>query len=180
MSRSSRPRSVCGLPAARRRRLRRRTDYGFVASMRADCAHARATGPRVTAVYVSTQHTHGRPVVIVDAFATGRRRPLRNRAALLRGTPRPAAPGCVVTSITHGRRVGAGVWWLRFHTPVYVRYQISSSKSHAMVTSYWFGVSVPVGNGSAQGSRAAGFESARRRHGLRRSSGRIRTTGMSP
>lgn len=60
----------------------------------------------------------------------------------------------MVTSITHGRRVGAGFWWLRFRTPVYERYQISGSSSHAMVRSYWFGVFVPIGNGSAQGPRA--------------------------
>jgi hypothetical protein len=62
-----------------------------------------------------------------------------------------------VVATTSGRRVGAGVWWLRFRTPVYERYQITSSTSHALLRSYWFGVSVPVGGSSVKGSRHGTF-----------------------
>ena len=67
-------------------------------------------------------------------------------------------PGCIVLAATHGRRVGAGVWWLRFRTPVYERYQITNGTSHALVRSYWFGVSVDVGDTSVQGSRQGSFQ----------------------
>lgn len=57
-------------------------------------------------------------------------------------------PGCIVTATTRGRRVCTGLWPLRFRTPVYQRYRISSS-SHALVRSYWFEVSVPIGTAGA-------------------------------
>jgi hypothetical protein len=118
------------------------------------CALASAHGPRITAIYVSTQHTGGRPVVIVDTLAAGIRDRSVTGELCYEARHDPAEPGCVVIATTHGRRVGAGVWWLRFRTPVYERYQISSSSSHALVWPYWFGVSVPARTGSAKGSRA--------------------------
>jgi len=121
------------------------------------CAHAPARGPRVTAIYLSTQQSHGRPVVIVDAFAAGIRARSVTGQLCYEAHHLPREPGCEIVAITRGRRVGAGVWWLRFQTAVYERYQISTSSSHALVRSYWFGVSVPVGDSSVEGSRQGTF-----------------------
>lgn len=121
------------------------------------CKHAPAHGPRVTAIYLSTQERHGRPVVTIDAFVAA----IRARSVIgqlcYEAHHLVAEPGCGIVAITHGRRVGAGVWWLRFQTRVYQRYQISTSSSHALVRSYWFGVSVPVGDSSVEGSRQGTF-----------------------
>jgi hypothetical protein len=129
------------------------------------CAHAPAHGPRVTAIYVSTQQTLGRPIVTIDAFAAGI--PARTATGQLCYEPHHALtePGCIVICTTHGRRVGAGVWWLRFRTPIYERYQISTSSSHALVRSYWFGVSVDIGDTSVQGSRQGVLHFAGRTQG---------------
>jgi len=121
------------------------------------CTHAPARGPRVTAIYLSTQQSHGRPVVTVDAFAAGIRARSVTGQLCYEAHHLPREPGCEIAAITHGRRVGAGVWWLRFKTSVYERYQISTSNSHALVRTYWFGVSVPVGDSSAEGSRQGTF-----------------------
>jgi hypothetical protein len=86
------------------------------------CAHAPAHGPRITAIYVSTQLTLGRRVVIVDAFAAGVAGRSVTGRLCYEAHHVPDEPGCVVTTITHGRRVGGGVWWLRFRMPVYERY----------------------------------------------------------
>ena len=51
-------------------------------------------------------------------------------------------PGCSINATTHARRVGSGVWWMHFTLPVYQRWQVSVSRSHALVRSYWFGVFV--------------------------------------
>lgn len=125
------------------------------------CAHAPARGPRVTAIYVATHKTRGGPAVTIDAFVV--RIPGRSVTGQLcyEAHHDPHEPGCIVTATTHGRRVGAGVWWSRFRIPVYERYQISNSNSHAVVRSYWFGVSVPVGATSVQGSRRGIFRFAR-------------------
>ena len=117
------------------------------------CALASAHGPRTTAIYVSTQHARGGPVVIVDAFAAGIRGESVTGELCYEARHDPAEPGCIVTATTRGRHVGAGVWWLRFRTPVYERYQVSNSSSHALVRSYWFGVSVLAGTSAAKGSR---------------------------
>lgn len=121
------------------------------------CAHAPAHGPRVTAIYLSTQQSYGRPVVTVDAFVTGIRARSVTGQLCYEAHHLAREPGCGIVAITHGRRVGAGVWWLRFQTRVYERYQISTSNSHALVRSYWFGVSVPVGDSSVEGSRQGTF-----------------------
>lgn len=121
------------------------------------CANAPPRGPRVTAIYLSTQQRRGRPVVTVNAFAAGIRTRSVTGQLCYEAHHLAAEPGCEIVVITHGRRVGAGVWWLSFQTPVYERYQISNSSSHALVRSYWFGVSVPVGSSSVEGSRQGTF-----------------------
>jgi len=82
------------------------------------CKHAPAHGPRVTAIYLSTQERHGRPVVTIDAFVAA----IRARSVIgqlcYEAHHLVAEPGCGIVAITHGRRVGAGVWWLRFQTRV--------------------------------------------------------------
>jgi hypothetical protein len=125
------------------------------------CAHAPARRPRITAIYLSTHKTRGRVTVTIDAFAAGI--PSRSVTGRLCYEAHHARnePGCIVTATAHGRRVGAGVWWLRFRTPVYERYQIANTDSHALVRSYWFGVSVPVGDTSAEGSRHGFFHFGR-------------------
>ena len=122
------------------------------------CTHAPARGPRVTAIYLSTQERHGRPVVTVDAFVAGIRARSVTGQLCYEAHHLAAEPGCEIVAITHGRRVGAGVWWLRFQTRVYERYQISTSNAHALVRSYWFGVFVPVGASSVEGSRQGTFQ----------------------
>lgn len=122
------------------------------------CKHAPAHGPRVTAIYLSTQQRHGRPLVTVDAFVAGIRARSVDGQLCYEAHHFVAEPGCGIVATTHGRRVGAGVWWLRFQTRVYERYQISTSNSHALVRSYWFGVSVPVGDSSVEGSRQGTFQ----------------------
>jgi hypothetical protein len=124
------------------------------------CAHAPARGPRVTALYVNTQRIHGRVLVTVDAFAALPEPSVTGRLCY-EAHHDPDEPGCIVAATTHGRRVGAGVWWLRFRVPAYERYQISNGSSHALVRSYWFGVSVAVGDTSVQGSRQGLFRFAR-------------------
>jgi hypothetical protein len=124
------------------------------------CAHAPARGPRITAIYVSTHEAAHNVTVTIDAFAAG----ITGQSVI--GEPcyethhAPTQPGCVVTATTHGRRVGAGTWWLRFRAPVYERYQISNSSSHTLVRSYWFGVSIPIGRTSVEGSRQGFFRLA--------------------
>lgn len=124
------------------------------------CAQSPAHGPRISAIYFSTQEARGRATVTINAFVGGI--PGRSIVGLLcyEAHHAPTEPGCVVSATTHGRRVGAGVWWLRFRAPVYERHQISNSSSHAPVRSYWFGVSVPVGDTSAEGSRKGLFHFA--------------------
>jgi hypothetical protein len=125
------------------------------------CAHAPARGPRLTAIYLSTHKTHGRTTVTIDAFAAGMPGPSVIGQLCYEPHHDRTSPGCVDVATAYGRRVGAGVWWLRFRTPVYERYQISNTNSHALVRSYWFGVSVPVRDTSAQGSRHGIFRFAR-------------------
>lgn len=114
------------------------------------CAHTLSHGPRIAAIYLAMHKDAHSATVTIDAFTAGI--PGRSVTGRLcyEAHRNPAEPGCVVIATTHGRRVGAGVWWLRFRAPVYERYQISNSSSHVLVSSYWFGVSVPVEDTSAQ------------------------------
>jgi hypothetical protein len=124
------------------------------------CAQVPASAARITAIYLSTQHTAHGATVTIDAFAAGiPGRPVIGRPCY-EAHHDPAEPGCVDIATTHGRPVGASMWWLRFRTPVYERYQISDGSSHALVRSYWFGVSVPVGESSVEGSRQGFFDFA--------------------
>ena len=125
------------------------------------CVGGPAHGPRITAIYLSTQERRGRAMVTIDAFAAGiRGQPVTGRLCY-EAHHNPAEPGCVIATTTRGRRIDAGVWWLHFRTPVYERYQISNSSSHALVPSYWFGVSIPLGATSVEGSRQGSFHFAR-------------------
>ena len=100
------------------------------------CRHAPAHGPRITAIYLATQRTRSRAIVTLDAFAADVPGGSVTGRLCYEAHHNPTEPGCVVIATAQGRRVGAGVWWLRFHTPVHERYQISNSDSHALVTSY--------------------------------------------
>jgi hypothetical protein len=126
------------------------------------CAQAPPHGPRITAIYLSTQEARGRTTVTINTFVAGipSRRSLVGRLCY-EARHAPTELGCIVTATTHGRRIGAGEWWLRFRTPVYERYQISNSSSHVLVRSYWFGVSVPIRGTSVEGSRQGLFHFAR-------------------
>lgn len=124
------------------------------------CAHTLAYGPRITAVYLSTHKTAHGATVTIDAFAADIPGPSVIGRLCYEAHRNSAEPGCIVIATTHGRRVGAGVWWLRFRAPVYERYQISNSSSHALVHSYWFGVSIPIGDTSVEGSRQGVFHFA--------------------
>lgn len=126
------------------------------------CAHAPAHGPRITAIYLSTHRTTQNATVTINAFAAGvAGQPVIGQLCY-EAHHATTQPGCVVTATTHGRRIGAGVWWLRFRTPVYERYQISNSSSRALVRSYWFGVSVPIRGTSVEGSSQGLFHFAGR------------------
>jgi hypothetical protein len=126
------------------------------------CERGPAHGPRITAIYLSTEEHRGRATVTIDAFAANiRGQPVTGRLCY-EAHHNPAEPGCVITATTRGRRIAAGVWWLHFRTPVYERYQISSNGSHSLVRPCWFGISIPVGQSSVEGSRHGTFHLASR------------------
>jgi hypothetical protein len=109
------------------------------------CAHTATTGPRVTAIYVTAQRGRARPRAVVDVFAAGINAPSATGQLCYQTVGFATQPGCAVDATAHARHVGAGMWWLHFTLPVYERWQISASASHALVRSYWFGVFVRAG-----------------------------------
>ena len=122
------------------------------------CAPDTTTGPHITAIYVTTQHTPTtRPLAVVDVFAAGiARRSVTGRLCYqARGFA--SQPGCSVNATIHARRLGGGSWWMHFILPIYQRRQITVSTSHALVRSYWFGVFVTAGNIDINAAHAGTF-----------------------
>ena len=122
------------------------------------CSQGRGRGPRITAIYVRTTRAHGRPVAVVDAFASGLGSGSVSAQLCYEAHHAWREPGCVIVAVVHGRRAGAGMWWLRFRVRVYERYEISTSNSTALVRSYWFAVFASASRSRvAQGVRQGSF-----------------------
>jgi hypothetical protein len=108
----------------------------------APLCHGPSRGAHISAIYVTTQAGRARPLAIVDVFAAGIDARAVTGQLCYQPTGTKYQPGCSIYAMTHARRVGSGMWWMHFTLPVYQRWQVSASRSHALVRSYWFGVFV--------------------------------------
>jgi hypothetical protein len=121
------------------------------------CAGGPTSRPRVTAIYVTVRGTRA-PRLEVDAYVTGYR---RSPAGSLCYDPTHIAgePGCSPERTTYGRRIGNGVWWLRFDVPVMTVGEATGSSSTELERRYWIAVIAGAPRRVSEGARSGRLRS---------------------
>ena len=123
----------------------------------APLCHGASRGARISAIYVTSQAGKSRALAVVDVFAAGISARAVTGQLCYQPTGTKHQPGCAINATTHARRVGAGMWWMHFTLPIYQRWQVSVSRSHALVHTYWFGVFVRTRSLDLAGAHSGTF-----------------------